>query len=254
MRELLIDEKNLHYYFVNLQVHVMMRNIVSWIAAHAKLPRWGSCMVKRGLADLLWIIWRLGWNEFSFDRGVMRTSGRYYIEQFLKRYAAECRGRFLEFGESFYKGQFNSAVIEGYDTIDVVDRPGLTIRADIQHCPEIPSNTYDVIVCTQVLEHVANPFDAIAEIHRILKPGGRLMLTVPAAYPYHGGPHDYWRYTKDSLKMLFSRFSEVRIHSYGNRLVVVAAYWYWMIDDLRMKVLNEPDPDNATILAVYACK
>jgi SAM-dependent methyltransferase len=211
--------------------------------------------VKRTLAAVLWMVWRSGLNPRGYLRGTTRTSGRYYIRQFLRCYQADCHGAFLEFGDPYFRDCFTSSQITHYDIMDVVPRSDVTIQADIQDCPQIASHTYDVIVCTQVLEHIANPFKAASELHRILKPGGKLLLTVPAAYEYHADPHDYWRYTPDSLRLLFDPlFTEVTLHTYGNPLIVVAAYWYWMADHLPTAALELHDPRAPTILCLYAVK
>jgi SAM-dependent methyltransferase len=164
-------------------------------------------LIKRTLAGGLWIVWRSRLHPFAFLRGLFATPGRYYIEQFLKGHAAECRGRFLEFGDPQYRDYFCLQHIEHYDISDVQPGPTVTIVGDIQACPEVPSDSYDVIVCTQVLEHVPNPFAAVAELHRILKPDGRLLLTVPACFPYHAVPRDYWRFTQDRPSYCSARCS-----------------------------------------------
>jgi len=212
-------------------------------------------LVKRGLATIMWLAWRSRIHPFLFVRDKGYTPGRYYIEHFLGRHAAACRGRFLEFGDPYFRRCFDPARIERYDIVDVAPGPAVTIVADLQDCPNIPADTYDVIVCTQVLEHIANPFLAAAELHRILKPGGILLLTVPAAYPYHAVPRDYWRFTRDSLQLLFGeRFGDLEIVGYGNKLTVVAAYWFWMRDHLPRRALMQPDPDSPALLALYGRK
>lgn len=75
----------------------------------------------------------------------------------------------------------------------------------------IEANKYDWVILDQVLEHVENPFQAILEIWRVLKPGGRLLLLVPSFYVYHYGPWDYWRLNCDSLKVLVSPFEAVEL-------------------------------------------
>ncbi len=211
--------------------------------------------IKRTLATTLWLAWRSRMYPFGFLRGKSYTPGRFYIDHFLQQHAPVCRGVFLEFGDPQYRHMFAPATIEHYDVLDVAPGPGVTIVADLQHCPQVPDNTYDVIICTQVLEHVPNPFAAVAELYRVLKPGGCLLVTVPAAYPYHAVPRDYWRFTRDSLELLFgTQFSDVRITSYGNRLTVVAAYWYWMRDHLPRAALLHLDPNNPSLLALSALK
>ncbi|HWQ13411.1 MAG TPA: class I SAM-dependent methyltransferase [Roseiflexaceae bacterium] len=212
-----------------------------------------ALLVKRGLAALLWLAWRSGLNSFAPRHG--DTPGRYYIDTFLARYAAECRGVFLEFGDTRYRDRFDRQAITRYDVLDITPRPAVTIVGDIQRCPQIPDATYDVIVCTQVLEHVPNPFLAAAELCRILKPGGRLLLTVPAAFPYHPAPGDYWRFSRDSLRLLFEeRLGEIHIETFGNRLTVVGAYWHWMCHHIPPAALDAPDPHNPYIVALYGRK
>jgi SAM-dependent methyltransferase len=64
---------------------------------------------------------------------------------------------------------------------------------------------YDAVLCTQVLEHVPNPGDCLLELLRVLKPGGRLFLTVPMAHPEHQVPYDYYRYTSYGLRYLLDQ-------------------------------------------------
>lgn len=62
--------------------------------------------------------------------------------------------------------------------------------------------SFDALVCNQVFEHVFNPQQFMAEMHRVLKPGGRLLLTVPFAWDEHEQPHDYARYSSFGLLAL----------------------------------------------------
>lgn len=59
--------------------------------------------------------------------------------------------------------------------------------------------TFDTVLLLEVLEHVARPLDVLAEIRRVLKPEGRLLLSMPFLYPLHDAPHDYQRYTAPGL-------------------------------------------------------
>jgi SAM-dependent methyltransferase len=68
-----------------------------------------------------------------------------------------------------------------------------------------PANTFDGVLCTQVLEHVPEPQQVLREIARVLKPGGRVFLSAPQSWHQHQKPHDYYRYTSFGLRYLFQR-------------------------------------------------
>jgi SAM-dependent methyltransferase len=80
----------------------------------------------------------------------------------------------------------------------------------------------DAVLATETLEHVADPQAFLAEAHRCLRPGGRLLLTVPFAARWHYIPHDYWRFTPSGLRLLLEQagFSQVVVHARGNERTV----------------------------------
>jgi SAM-dependent methyltransferase len=77
---------------------------------------------------------------------------------------------------------------------------------------EIKDNYFDYVVCTEVLEHTCNPFDAAKEIYRILKPDGFAFITVPFNFRIHGPLPDCWRFTEYGLKELFKAFKYIKIN------------------------------------------
>ena len=66
----------------------------------------------------------------------------------------------------------------------------------------VPDASFDAVLCTQVLEHVPDPAAVLAELHRVLAPGGSLWLTVPFVGQLHEEPFDYFRYTGHGLRTL----------------------------------------------------
>lgn len=76
-------------------------------------------------------------------------------------------------------------------------RPNLF--ADAHRLP-LAASSVDHVLLFEVIEHLRNPEIALAEIARVLRPGGRLLMTVPFLYPVHDAPHDYQRYTEHGLK------------------------------------------------------
>ena len=115
---------------------------------------------------------------------------------------------------SGYKELFSDC---DYRTMDYDDSTGADVVGDIHHIP-LADNSIDAIICSSVLEHVADPNQATKEMSRILKPGGKLFVYVPSIYPYHarrGHYPDLWRFFEDTLKILFKDFSKMEILKSG---------------------------------------
>lgn len=83
----------------------------------------------------------------------------------------------------------------------------------------------DIVLATETLEHVPQPAVFLAEARRVLRDGGRIVLTVPFSARWHYIPHDYWRYTPSSLSNLLGAagFTDVVVHARGNELTVACA-------------------------------
>ncbi|HMN42973.1 MAG TPA: class I SAM-dependent methyltransferase [Povalibacter sp.] len=72
------------------------------------------------------------------------------------------------------------------------------------------NDQFDIVTSDQVFEHVeGDPFTAMEESRRVLKPGGIAVHTTVFAFPVHGSPSDFWRYTPDALRLLCRKFSNV---------------------------------------------
>lgn len=98
------------------------------------------------------------------------------------------------------------AGVTGYDSLDVEARaPGVTFMASIDCMTPVPDAAYDTVFCSEVLEHVADPWSALQEIRRALRPGGVLILTVPFLARLHEEPHDYFRYTEHGLRAMMAQ-------------------------------------------------
>ena len=98
------------------------------------------------------------------------------------------------------------------ETLDINPAAGSTYTGDIcRFNPHIPSCRYDLIICTEVLEHTLQPFDAVGEIRRMLRPGGVLALSAPFNFRIHGPLPDCWRFTIHGVRMLLRDFEGVEI-------------------------------------------
>jgi SAM-dependent methyltransferase len=86
----------------------------------------------------------------------------------------------------------------------------------------IGDESVDCVLCTETLEHVPEPPAFLDEARRCLRPGGRLLLTVPFAARWHYIPHDYWRFTPSGLERLLSEagFDRIAVFARGNAMTV----------------------------------
>ncbi len=95
-------------------------------------------------------------------------------------------------------------------TLDISDSTTPDIIADITNFnPHIPNESFDALMCTEVLEHVVDPFSAIRELRRVVKTGGYILFTTPLNARIHGPIPDCWRFTEFGLKVLFRDFETV---------------------------------------------
>jgi SAM-dependent methyltransferase len=115
-------------------------------------------------------------------------------------------GRLLEVGcgDAPYRALFASRV-ERYVASDLEASPGrVDVVTDGGHLG-FRSDSFDSVLCTQVLEHVPDPLRVLSEVRRVLRPGGLALLTVPLNSGIHRAPHDYFRFTEHGLRVLCDR-------------------------------------------------
>ncbi len=101
-----------------------------------------------------------------------------------------------------------------YLTLDIDSSSKPSIVADICEMPQVESDKFGTILCTEVLEHTRHPFKAVSELHRILKRDGYCLVTTPFNLRIHGPSPDCWRFTEDGLKELFQdKFKIVELNA-----------------------------------------
>ncbi len=85
------------------------------------------------------------------------------------------------------------------------DAPGSTSHPDawsLAHALPFAAGSFSTVLCTQVLEHLADPGAALCEVGRVLEPGGKLILSAPQSWFLHEEPYDFYRYTRFGLDHL----------------------------------------------------
>jgi SAM-dependent methyltransferase len=100
-------------------------------------------------------------------------------------------------------------------TLDIDPESGADYIMDlcVNNSDIVGNEKFDLIICTEVLEHVNNPFSVVNELRRILKPGGIIAISTPFNFRIHGPLPDNWRFTIHGLKVLFNEFEIVSINS-----------------------------------------
>lgn len=195
-------------------------------------------------------------DRFGYDRGT--PVDRYYIERFLEAHRADIRGRVLEVKDSGYTDRYGAAV-ERADVLDIDPaNPHATIIADLAAADTIPSDTFDCFVLTQTLLLIYDVQSAVAHAYRILRPGGVLLVTVPAVSRICISlKNDYWRFTVASCSALFGEVfgpDDIVVRSYGNVLTATAFLTGMAYEELTGKELDAHDENIPLIITVRAVK
>ena len=114
--------------------------------------------------------------------------------------------RCLQIGVKDVAGQKNGpnwVSVDKYDKRDFID-----FNYDIHDLP-FEDASFDAAHCSSILEHIPEPAVALRQLYRVLKPSGLIWVQLPFNYPYHEGPHDYWRVSPDGLRIWMRDFREI---------------------------------------------
>lgn len=139
------------------------------------------------------------------------------VEDFMKSVGLRYGGKglsLLDVAPQDHKGAkpfFPADII--YQTLDIDPNSGATFIADLCNCSKkLGHDRYDLVVCTEVLEHTRQPFDAVQNIFNIIKPGGFAFISTPFNFRIHGPLPDCWRFTEYGLRELFKSFEIIELN------------------------------------------
>jgi SAM-dependent methyltransferase len=160
---------------------------------------------------------------------VLRDAGDILDVGTSQRFAKELRPYEAWFADKRY-------VAAGYQPSQTHGAYNCDCHQDIQ-AMTFADESFDAVLCIEVVEHVADPFAAARELLRVLRPGGQLLLTTPFLSQFHGkgnGAHspthesypDYWRFTHQGLERLCSGFRDVRVFPLGGPIEFRLAQFY----------------------------
>lgn len=197
---------------------------------------------------------------WGFGRGL--PIDRVYIEAFLEAHARDIRGRVLEVGDAVYTRKFGGDRVEIAETVGA---PGMDaavdFAVDLAHGSGIPSDAFDCFVCTQTLQFLPDPAGALATARRILRPGGVLLLTVPALSRLAGWEAsawgDYWRFTDHGLRRALAPVfggANIETAAYGNVLAAIAFLHGLAAEELEAGELQHVDGAFQILVGARAVK
>jgi SAM-dependent methyltransferase len=204
---------------------------------------------------------------------------RYYIEGFLEGQSGtdeyvlgDIRGSVLEVGDEKYTRRFGNfhegpgdappGCVTSLDVLHADDsNPVATVVGDLVSGDGIPSDAYDCVICTQTLLVIYDVHAAVRNLHRMLKPGGVLLLTVPGisqlCRPDMDLWGDYWRFTSLAVRRMLEEVfpaENVTVESHGNVRVATAYLYGLAVEDLRPQTLDLHDPDYEVVITGRAVK
>ncbi|HEY3695975.1 glycosyltransferase [Phenylobacterium sp.] len=198
-------------------------------------------------------------DEFGYDRGT--PVDRNYIEQFLFKNMADVKGRALEVGDDEYCKRFGGVHVTQQDVLHIHHgNPQATLVGDMSQPGVLPEGVFDVLLLTQTLHLVWDMQAAVKEMHKALKPGGVVLLTVPGISRVdrdEWGSTWYWSLTETSARRLFAEVfgtENVEVEVFGNVYAATAFIQGVALEECDFNKLKVVDSAFPVIVAVRARK
>lgn len=139
------------------------------------------------------------------------------LEKYLKKELPKLKGSILDIGSA--NRRYDRLLKEKPIAVDIVENKEKEVVFGDVNDLQFPENLFDNVVCLEVFEYLVTPQKAINEIYRVLKPGGKLILSCPFMYKTH---QDRMRYTKEFWeKELLIKFSQKEIKPIGNFYTII---------------------------------
>jgi len=140
-------------------------------------------------------------NKTGIDSKITRN----HLDLFIKNFQSNGLTLDIGCGNSPYIKYFPNRI-----GLDVKNGEGVDVVGTVYRLP-FENEKFDNILCTEVLEHLCSPEEAIKELKRVLKIGGTLVLSTRFLFPLHDTPDDYYRFTKYGLRYLFRDWETIEL-------------------------------------------
>jgi len=197
--------------------------------------------------------------DWGYDRGI--PLDRRYIDEFLAMHSSDVRGSVLEVQEDEFTRAYGGPRVTRSHVLDIdASNARASILADLRCAPGIAPEQFDCIILTQTLHVIDDMAAVLRECHRMLKPGGVLLATLPAASRVcleYGHDSDLWRATPAGARSLFRTAfapSTVATSGFGNVLTNVAFLHGVATQEIADAELESCDPYFPALTGVRASK
>jgi hypothetical protein len=198
--------------------------------------------------------------KFGMDRGT--PIDRRYIERFLEANRADIRGRAMEIADPKYIRMFGGDRVTDVEVLHATEgNSNATLVGDLSRPEGLPEGRLDCFICTQTLNFIYDFHAAIRGLHRLLKPGGKALVTLAGISQISRYDMDrwgdYWRFTPLSAKKAFAEVfqGKVEVEAHGNVLAACAFLQGLSVEDLPdAALLDRFDQDFPMVITVVAEK
>ena len=206
------------------------------------LPRWGNLRRTAPFST-----------TYGFERGT--PVDRYYLHRFLAAHRSAITGAVLEVQVDSYTRRFGHEVTRS-ETFDVIPLFRPTYLCDLSHAEGIlPDAAYDCLLLPNTLPYLLELDAALANMFRVVKPGGSILASAAGLLPLSGDVPEYWRLTPDGWRERLTsawRGAELTVEGQGNCLSATAAQLGLALEELSDEELDVHDP-RYPVLTTIAC-
>jgi SAM-dependent methyltransferase len=213
------------------------------VARGYPLPRWGNLRRTAPFSS-----------TFGFERGT--PVDRYYLHRFLEANAALITGDVLEVQTSSYTSRFGRGVRRSA-TVDIVPLFNPTYLCDLAHADHVlPPAAFDCVLLPNTLQHLRELDACLAQLMRVLRPGGAILASAAGLLPLTGDVPDLWRFSPDGWREKLALAwpgADVEVSGHGNCLASLAAQLGLALEELTDAELEVHDP-RFPVLTTILCR